>query len=389
MKVLVTGATGFLGGRLVECMLGDPRFDLVAMAHRPGRAVRLVRHQVAIAWADLLDPSQLAPALVGVDAVVHCAYGADANAERAVTVDGTRNMALAAERAGVRTFVHISTIAVHSYCPSSLVSENSPLQKTGDAYCDAKIAAEEAVRSIRPDAVVLRMGNIYGPFSAPWTVRPLNHLREGRICLVDGGEHPSNMVYVDNAVDTILRALLADKARGETLFVVDDVILWRGLYDAYADWLGCGSPRSADFASIRRMIAPRLHERVGAFLSGVSSGILLPTFRYAAFRAAVSPQLGPLLSRMWQAVPPRLRYRIVGDPLGRSVPAASAVAVDASATLYPPAGLLAAYACKVGFSNAKMRDVLGPGPAVDAGTALRLTREWAEWARLVPSSSAN
>ena len=379
-RVLVTGASGFLGGRLVELMLKDPRWSVRAMAHRPGKAVRLARHDVEIVWADLLRPAELQAAVAGMDAVVHCAYGTDANAARAATVEGTRLVVQAAQAAGVKRFVHVSTIGVYSYSPPPVVAEDSPLVKSGDAYCDAKIAAERIVRELDPTATVLRTGNIYGPFSAPWTARPLAHIRAGKVSVVEGGDHVSNLVFVDNAAEAILLALDSDRAAGEAFFIVDDPCTWRDVYGAYARWLG-KELRSATRAEIRPRTNPTWGERTAAFFGEIGHGILVPTVRYAAFRAAVSPRLGPFLSRTWQKVPVGLRYRLVGDPLGRSVPAAAAVA-GAEADPYPAPGLLALYAGQTAFSNEKAKRLLGFGPRVPRAEALERTRLWAEWARL-------
>lgn len=379
-RVLVTGASGFLGGRLVELMLQDPRWSVRAMAHRPGKAVRLARHEVEIVWADLLKPVELKEAVAGMDAVVHCAYGTEASAARATTVEGTRQLVQAAREANVKRFVHVSTIGVHSYSPPPVVTEDSPYVKSGDAYCDAKIEAERIVRELDPTAVVLRMGNIYGPFSAPWTARPLAHIRAGKVSVVEGGDHVSNLVFVDNAAEAILQALDSDRAAGEVFFITDDPCTWRDVYGAYANWLG-RELRSATREEIRPRVRPTRRERCAAFAGEIWQGILVPTVRYAAFRAAVSPRLGPFLSRTWQKVPVALRYRIVGDPLGRSVPAAAAVA-HTDADPYPAPGLLALYAGQTVFSNEKAKRLLGFGPRVPREEALERTRLWAAWARL-------
>lgn len=379
-RVLVTGASGFLGGRLVERMLKDPRWSVRAMAHRTGKAVRLARHEVEIVWADLLKPAELKAAVAGMDAVVHCAYGTDANAARATTVEGTRLLVQAAKEAGVKRFVHVSTIGVYSYSPPPVVAEDSPLVKSGDAYCDAKIEAERIVRELDPTAVVLRMGNIYGPFSAPWTARPLAHIRAGKVSVVEGGNHVSNLVFVDNAAEAILLALDSERAAGEAFFITDDPCTWRDVYGAYAHWLGV-ELRSATRGGIRPRVRPTWGERSAAFAAEIWRGVLVPSVRYTAFRAAVSPKLGPYLSNLWQMVPVSLRYRIVGDPLGRSVPAASAVA-SGDADPYPAPGLLALYAGGTTFSNEKAKRLLGFGPRVPRAEALERTRLWAEWARL-------
>jgi nucleoside-diphosphate-sugar epimerase len=381
-RVLVTGASGFLGGRLVEKMLRDSRWSLRAMAHRPGKAVRLARNNVEIVWADLLKKDEVEQTVSGVDIVVHCAYGTDTNVARAVTVDGTRLLIQAAQQARVKRFVHISTISVHSYSPPPVISEDSPYVPSGDMYCDAKIAAERIVRKNDLPGVVLRMGNIYGPNSLPWTVRPLAHIRAGKVSLVEGGGNASNMVFVDNAVEAILRSLDSDRAVGEVFFITDDPCSWREIYGAYARWLGDMPLRSATQEEIRPLVDPTHLERIVSAFSEVWSGIVVPSVRYTAFRAAVSPTIGPFLSSIWQKVPETMRYRIVGDPLGRSVPAAVDFS-DPTNNPYPPPGLLALYAGRAVFSNEKAKRILGLGPGVSWESALERTRLWAEWARLI------
>lgn len=381
-SVLITGASGFLGGRLVEQMLTDTRWQLRAMAHRPSKAVRLARQAVNIIWADLLNEDDISAAVEGVDAVVHCAYGTESGSARAITVEGTRRLIQAAKAAGVQRFVHISTIGVHSYSPPDQVSEDSPCKKSGDAYCDAKIEAERVVRQLDPSAVILRMGNIYGPWSAPWTMRPLAHIREGKVSVIDGGAHASNMVFVDNAVEAIRLALDSDQAPGQTFFITDDVCSWREIYGAYARWVG-QDLRSATLADIRPRVRPTWAEKARAFVNEMWQEILVPSVRYMAFRAAVSPKMGAFLSRLWQKVPVSVRYRLVGDPLGRSVPAPATI-TQTDNDPYPPAGLLELYAGKTVFRNDKAKRLLGYGPCISTTEALERTRQWAEWARLAP-----
>lgn len=379
-RVLVTGASGFLGNRVVEALLAERRFAVRAMAHTPGRAVRLARLPVEIVWADLRNPAQVQQAVHGADTVVHCAYGADAARERDVTVDGTRILAETARAAGVRRFIHVSTIAVYSYSPPPTVSEETAMIRSGDPYCDAKIDAERVIRRILPTAVILRMGNIYGPFSAPWTIRPLSHIREGKIVLVDGGEHPSNAIYVDNAVQAILLSIQSTRAEGETFFVTDDAMTWREWYGQYADWLGA-SLRNATSKEVRPLVAPSWKDRASFWWHEIWGGILVPTVRYAAFRAAVSPRLGPALSRVWQKVPTHLRERLVGDPMGSSVP--SATQQVSLPSPFPPPSLLQIYASKTAFQNEKLKSLLGYRQRVPSDEALKRTRAWAEWAGLL------
>ncbi len=124
-------------------------------------------------------------------------------------------------------------MAVHgNRVPPQLV-ETSPLDPgTGADYGRAKYLAEQAVfdaaaRGLR--AISLRPARIYGPFSRTFTVRPLQALREGRLVLSGDADSPSNMVFVDNVVEAILKALNApDTECGEAFLISDrDQLSWR------------------------------------------------------------------------------------------------------------------------------------------------------------------
>lgn len=205
-------------------------------------------------------------------------------------------------------------------------------------------------------------------------------IRAGKISLVEEGAHASNMVYVDNAVEAVRQALVSDNAAGEVFFITDDVCTWREIFGAYAGWLG-RELRSATLEDIRSRIHPTWGQRAASFVSDIWHGVLVPSVRYTAFRAAVCPTLGPRLSRLWQKVPTSMRYRIVGDPLGRSVPSAAALGKTEDDP-YPTASLLELYAGRGIFSNEKAKRLLGFGPKVSRIEALERTRQWAEWARL-------
>src|SRR5690349_12961017 len=116
MFALVTGASGFLGGHLVErlCAAGH---RVRALVRTPAKAQFLAATMAEIAAGDLTAPASLASALDGVDTVFHSAAMVSNwgrwNDFQAVTVQGTENVLDAAERAGVRRFVHISTMRVY------------------------------------------------------------------------------------------------------------------------------------------------------------------------------------------------------------------------------------------------------------------------------------
>src|SRR5213595_2297140 len=141
--ILIIGAGGFIGGRVVEMLQGLLGIPVRASVRRWSSAVRIGRLPVEIVLCDIADADQVRRAMDGVGGVVHCAYG-----DPAVFVQGTRTVLQAALEAGVDRVVHLSTMEVYGDV-EGVVFEDPPLRKTGWSYRDAKIDAELACRSYR------------------------------------------------------------------------------------------------------------------------------------------------------------------------------------------------------------------------------------------------
>ena len=389
-KILVTGASGFLGGRLVERLLLSEGTPLRAMAHQPGHSMRLARLPVDIAWCDLTRPEQVISAMKGCDVVVHCAYGASGvpAENRRVTVDGTRILADAAVAQGVRRFIHISSVAVYSYTPPRNVTESTSLVRSRDEYCRDKVEAEdiiwERIRRHGLPGVVLRMGNIYGPFSGPWTIRPLQHIRDGIACLVDEGFHDSNMVFADNAVEAILLAICEDGAVGEAFFITDDPMSWQDFYGYYARWLGEIKLASVPQETVDQLVHPSWGARLMSACRETWSEILVPTFRFGLLQAVLSPSLGKWVSKMAAPFSSQFKARL----LGKKTDGTSVIMhhQDQTVSVCPPLpqpGLLEVYASRARFSNDKAKKILGFAPHCPLEEAMSITEQWARWARMI------
>jgi len=229
--ILVTGAGGFIGGRVVEVLHGLAGVSVRASVRRWGSAVRIGRLPVEIVLCDITDPGQVRRAIEGIGGVVHCASG-DPHA----TVEGTHAVLQAALEARVDRVVHLSTMEVYGDVEGD-VREDAPLQRTGWPYRDSKIAAELLCRSYRDRGLavsILRPTIVYGPFSRDWTVSFAERL-------VAGGNFPSredcqgtcNLVYVDDLVAAIMLALGRKEAAGEAFNVNGEERLtwWQYLND--------------------------------------------------------------------------------------------------------------------------------------------------------------
>jgi nucleoside-diphosphate-sugar epimerase len=193
-RILVTGATGFIGCRLAEKLVLQHGARVRALVRRFRSAARIARLEVDIAHGEVTDPHAVERAMEGCDIVFHCAYGNDGSPEqqRAVNVDGTRVVAEKALAARVSRMVHASTIAVYGRTPDGDVDEGTAFGGPGDHYSQTKREAEGIVlgihRRLGLAATLVRPSCVFGPYGFAFTIDPLRELRTRMVVLVNGGD---------------------------------------------------------------------------------------------------------------------------------------------------------------------------------------------------------
>ncbi|TWU35816.1 Inositol 2-dehydrogenase [Novipirellula aureliae] len=239
MRVLVTGATGFLGGRVVEMMMEMDGLHPVASVRRWSRASRAARIGAEVAICDIEDANQVDKAVQGIDAIVHCAKTDD----RESIVGGTRNLLEAAVKHGVKRFVYLSTGEVYGPDVKGEIVETTPTELTDRLYGDAKIEAEAVCREFHDRGLkptILRPSVIYGPFSSSWTSNIATRLQSGKWGSFDQlGDGKANLVYVDDLVQAIVRSLRCDAAQGEAFNVNGpDTLTWNDYFERFNAALG-------------------------------------------------------------------------------------------------------------------------------------------------------
>ncbi len=238
-KVLVTGATGFIGARLVEKLVSEQGAEVTVAVRDFRRVARIARFPIRMVQADLCDPVQAAALAEGQDAVFSLAY--DFRRPGADNVAIHRTLADACAKKGVRRFVHVSSIAVYDDWPAGDLDESSPRTDVSWEYKAAKIAIEadlyrrSAEGSLSP--VMVQPTIVFGPFSQQWTDHFAAQLRDGAVILPDRGQ--CNGVYVDDVADAMIAAAARSEVAGEA-FIISGAspFAWADLFRGYAGALG-------------------------------------------------------------------------------------------------------------------------------------------------------
>ena len=227
MKILVTGAGGFLGSAVVTAA-ARAGHQVVAMV-RPVSAGRgTYPAGVTELAGDLRQRGVWTGALGDVDAVIHCAAAfGDLPSQLAGTVLATENL-LAALPITLRRIVHVSSLSVYDFDAPRLggdLDEGTPLETAPlrrDAYTQTKLIQEKLVRGSAAakgtELVVVRPGAIYGP-GKDWDAG--TGLKVGRLDLIFAPLAKMRLIHVDNCADAIVAALAAPVDGPVTVNLID------------------------------------------------------------------------------------------------------------------------------------------------------------------------
>ncbi|WP_170554050.1 NAD-dependent epimerase/dehydratase family protein [Ruegeria atlantica] len=253
-SVFVTGATGFVGKRLVPTLLDTGAKVTVLLRSRHG-ARALEGMGAHVVTGALGDRAAMENALRDQDVLFHLAY--DMRAPAAENLDAFDTLRQAADAAGVGRIIHISSIVVYDGWPQEDLTEDSPLSQAGGTpYRQAKMAMEQALIQGNCPAVILQPTLVYGPGSMLWTDRLADWMAAGSVVLPDP-EGLCNAVFVDDLVQAMLRAAVLDDLAQERFIISGAApFAWSDLLTGYADIIGQGSLRHVPLASLQDGLPP-------------------------------------------------------------------------------------------------------------------------------------
>ncbi len=241
-QVLITGYPGWLTGHLLR------RLDeLMRLADPPAWAVRLadVRWRALVAPGtvsippcaridtvvdgDIRDPGAVTDAMVGVDLVLHAAGIIHPRRIRdlyEINRDGCRRLAEAAVESGVRRFVFVSSNAAAGFAtspehPMRETDEPNPVSHYGRSKLEGEQCLWSALTGSDTEGVVLRPTTFYGPHFPERHHNAYRLAASGRPLVIGDGRNRVSMIYIDDLVDALGRALTVGSAAGGTAFVAD------------------------------------------------------------------------------------------------------------------------------------------------------------------------
>lgn len=393
-RVLVTGGTGFIGGRLIERLVLECGAQVRVLLRNFSRATRIARFDLEMLKVDLTDAEAVKKAAEGCDVVLHCACGTDGSElnQRSITFDGTVNILNAARQAGAQRVVHISTINVYGPLADGDLDETTPRRYAGDVYSDSKLDAEKAALDQHAQhglpVVVLQPTIVFGPFGPAWTMRIFNELSSGRVILVNGGNGLCNAVYVDDVVSAILLAAVRQEAVGEAFLISGpEPVTWREFYGAHEGILGHDSHVEMSEPEAQAFFKEQMRPK------GLLSESLKMLREEVPLRRRVrgTREVDALFRAAKRVVPGSLRQaikrKLTSNDEAAPAPVATAVAEELPILPMPP-GAIQLQASKTRVRIDKAKRLLGYEPAFDFAAGMERVGTWARWANLVPDEPA-
>lgn len=243
MKILMTGATGLLGGPLLQA-LQQRGEQIRALVLPVENASKLKAQGIEIVRGDVTDAATLAPAVKDIEVIIHLAGMMGVNRPladyRLVNVTGSENLYRAAQAAGVRRFVHTSSHTVYGLGHGRFLREEDPLRPDPDPYSLTKAEGDRLLQNLmrdgRMETVILRPGTFFGPGDRLHYGRMAQRLKSGKGLIIGRGNNALPFCYVTDIAQGFLLAAYHRNAPGNVYNITNDQPLTQQeIFNAIAD----------------------------------------------------------------------------------------------------------------------------------------------------------
>jgi nucleoside-diphosphate-sugar epimerase len=244
LRVLLTGASGFIGSRVLARLVARGISTVVLVRSTSSRSLMGEGLGcVDVREGSLGDAASLAVAMEGVTHVIHCAGKTKVLREsefEEVNVGGTRKLLGAAIGAGVSRIVHLSSLAAVGPARSDRPAMEGDEVRPVSAYGRSKLGAERVLLGEGGvQSLVLRPGGVYGPGDRDF-LELFRAVKRGLCPMFDGGRQELTLVYVEDLVDVVVGCLDAEVEGNRIYHVANSEVVTAGeLASGVAAVMGC------------------------------------------------------------------------------------------------------------------------------------------------------
>jgi len=362
-RILITGAGGFIGGRVTEVLKETQNPEIHILLRNISKGVRISRYPLHYVKGSITEADAVRNAMQGCEAVVHCAHDFANPQANILAAEIIADQCL---ENGVQKLVYISSFAVHQCHATKRIDEQTALNVHWD-YAANKLAVEKIFMDYffrkKLPVVILRPSVVYGPFSTAWTIYTIQQMLNGRKIIPNEGEGICNAVYIDDVAGAVLAALRAPAACHGQSYIVSgpEAITWREFYQSHLSAAGPLHPpvywsRQESAAWYARMQMKTSENRLASWKKDPVS-YLKNTPVYTLYRT---------LLRM-----PALREKLLSAK--KKIPAP---------LIYPSLSEYETLTCNGYTEISKLKTGLGYQPQISFSEGMRKTLLWIAWANL-------